>query len=387
MCVHRIAEIPFPIATEPVKWVGYSRVRERVMVLAAKKDYYEVLGVDRNADQAAIKKAYRKLAKKYHPDTNDGNGQAEQRFKEITEAYTTLSDPEKKKLYDQFGHRAFDGTGNPYEGTSGSGFYGNPFGRQGDGGYYSDFPGAGKNGGGYRTYHFEGSNMDDMFRDIFGGSYGNRKNNDTGKQGFSGFGSHGGFGQGGFWDEGFRQGNYSDRGEDLNAEVTISFEDAAFGCDRMIRLQSTDGSGKIQSLQVHIPAGIDNGKSIRLRGKGMMGVGGGEPGDLLLKVTIKEKPGFERKGTDVYSTVNIPFTTAVFGGEVQVQTIDGFVLCKIREGTQSGTRIRLRGKGIISMKDPDVRGDQYVTVQIQVPQNLSPEAKQKLREYDVVSKK
>lgn len=144
----------------------------------------------------------------------------------------------------------------------------------------------------------------------------------------------------------------------------------------------TDGSsGAPQTLQIHIPAGIDTGKSIRLKGKGMPGTGGGEPGDLLLKVTVGIRPGYERKGSDVYTTISIPYTTAVFGGEATVPTLYGNVICKIREGMQSGSKIRLRGKGIVSMKNPSVRGDQYVTIQIQVPQNLNYSAKEKLHEY------
>ena len=139
--------------------------------------------------------------------------------------------------------------------------------------------------------------------------------------------------------------------------------------------------GSVQSLQVKIPAGIESGKTIRLKGKGHPGVGGGEPGDLLLRVTAGKKPGFERKGMDLYTTLRIPFTTAALGGEATVQTIYGNVLCKIREGTQSGSKIRLRGKGIVSMKDPSVHGDQYVKIEVQVPRNLSPEARQKLREF------
>ena len=137
----------------------------------------------------------------------------------------------------------------------------------------------------------------------------------------------------------------------------------------------------MQSLQVHIPAGIDTGKTVRLKGKGMPGVNGGESGDLLLGVTVREKEGYERKGMDVYTTVQIPFTTAVFGGEAVVSTLYGNVLCKIRKGMQSGTKIRLKDKGIVSMKNPSVRGDQYVTVQIQVPRRLSSEAERKLREF------
>ena len=150
----------------------------------------------------------------------------------------------------------------------------------------------------------------------------------------------------------------------------------------MIHLQNPDGRGTIQSLQVHIPAGIETGKSVRLRGKGMSGRNGGEAGDLLLKVRAGDKPGYERKGVDLYTKVDIPFTTAVFGGEVLVTTLYGNVMCKIQPGTQSGTKIRLRGKGIVSMKNSSVHGDQYVTVQIEVPKYLNPEAKQKLKEFE-----
>lgn len=318
--------------------------------METKRDYYEVLGVARGADENAIKKAYRKLAKKYHPDTNAGNPQAEKKFKEITEAYSVLSDPEKRKLYDQFGHAAFDG------GASASG---GPF---RSGGYSSGGYSTGGNGG-YREFHFEGGSMDDMFDDLFGGFF------------------HGGRKKSGFQD-GFGGGPFRQKGADLRAETEVSFDEAAFGCDKIISFQDPNRGGGMQTLQVHIPAGIDSGKSIRLKGKGMPGTGGGEPGDLLLKVRVGEKPGFERKGMDVYSTAEIPFTTAVFGGEARVHTLYGDVMCRIREGTQSGTKIRLRGKGIVSMQDPSVHGDHYVTVQIQVPRNLSPEAKQRLREYE-----
>ena len=190
------------------------------------------------------------------------------------------------------------------------------------------------------------------------------------------------FGGSGFYG-GFGGGNFRSKGSDMHAEVTVGFDEAAFGCDKIIRLQDPSGAnGSVQSLKVHIPAGIDSGKSIRLRGKGMPGTNGGENGDLLLKVQVAEKPGYERKGMDVYTTVTVPFTTAVFGGEAVVSTLYGNVLCKIREGTQSGTKIRLRGKGIVSMKDPSVHGDQYVTVQIEVPKYLNPAARQKLKEFE-----
>ena len=303
--------------------------------MAGKRDYYEVLGIGRDADDAQIKKAYRRLAKKYHPDTNSGN-EAEQKFKEVTEAYHVLSDKEKRKMYDQFGHAAFDQSGED---------------SPGGGGYWKSYGGPQR---GYQEYHFESGNMDDMFGDIFGDIFG-----------------------------GFRGRSSRKRGSDLHAEVTVGFDEAVFGCDKVIRMQNpSDPNGGVQSLQVHIPAGIDTGKSIRLKGRGMPGANGGESGDMLLRVTVAEKPGYERKGLDVYTTVFVPFTTAVFGGEAVVDTLYGSVLCKIREGTQSGTKIRLRGKGIVSMKDSSVHGDQYVTVQIEVPGHLDETAKQKLREFE-----
>ena len=304
--------------------------------MSVKKDYYEILGISRNADENQIKKAYRRLAKKYHPDTNAGNEDAEQKFKEVTEAYNILSDKEKRKLYDQFGHVPFNQSG------AGSG--------QGNG-YWQSYGGPRS---GYQEYHFEGGDMDDMFRDMFGDIFG------------------------GFDRSGFRQ-----KGRDVKAQVFVSFDEAAFGCDKVIRLQdAASRNGSVQSLQVHIPAGLDTGKAVRLKGKGMPGVNGGENGDLLLVVDVGEKPGYERKGQDVFTTVQIPYTTAVFGGEAVVGTLYGNVVCKIRKGMQPGTKIRLKGKGIVSMQDPCVHGDQYVTVQIQVPRHLSPEAEQKLREFE-----
>ena len=168
------------------------------------------------------------------------------------------------------------------------------------------------------------------------------------------------------------------KGENLEAEISLTFDEAAFGCDKMITLQEADGN---RTLKVHIPAGIDTGQSVRLRGKGHPGIGGGEPGDLLLRAKVGTKPGYERKGADVYTTVNIPYTTAALGGEARVSTLYGDVSCKIKEGTQSGSKIRLRGKGIVSMKNPNVHGDQYVTVQIQVPRHLNQQARRKLMEY------
>ncbi|WP_334160336.1 J domain-containing protein [Muricomes intestini] len=331
--------------------------------MTAKRDYYDILGIERNADAGAIKKAYRKLAKKYHPDTNAGNADTKKKFEEVGEAYAILSDPEKKKMYDQFGHAAFEaGAG------AGSAYGENSYGRRA-------YTGGGN---GWREYHFEGEDMDDLFGDLFGNIFHENKKQDSRaqtshKSSFYSSGFDGGF-----------SGSYPGKGEDLRADISVSFDEAALGCDKMITLQDPKVPGTRQSLSVHIPAGIDTGQSVRLRGKGMPGIGGGDPGDLLLKVKVETKPGYERKGLDVYTTVNIPYTTAVFGGEVRVHTLYGDVNCKIHEGTQSGSKVRLRGKGIVSMKNPAVHGDQYVTIQIQVPKKLTPEARKKLMEYKQV---
>lgn len=340
-------------------------------IMAAKRDYYEILGIERTADENSIKKAYRKLAKKYHPDTNKGNPQAEEKFKEATEAYAVLSDPEKRKQYDQFGAES----GNP--------------------------------NGEWQEYHFEEGDMDDILKNIFGGGFSgfyDRGFHQSFAQGSQNGGFHQdftqGFQNGGFhqsYTQGFQNGGFNrnfrngyqgdfryqmppEDGEDIHADIEVEFMEAVTGCDKVIRFTGADGNTK--SLEVHIPAGIDTGKSIRLRGKGRPGTGGGRQGDLLLRVKVKEKPGFERKDRDVYTTVRISFTTAVFGGDIIVPTLYGNVQCKVRPGTQSGTKIRLQGKGIVSMKNPYIRGDQYATVQINVPQTLSPGARQKLKEFE-----
>lgn len=313
-----------------------------------KKDYYDILGLSRNASASEIKKAYRKLAKKYHPDSNEGNSVAAERFKEVNEAYDILSDEKKRKLYDQFGHAAFE-EGGTYQHAQG-----NPF-AEGFG-----------NGNGYHEYHFEDSqDMEDIFRNFFGGGFRRGRADSEFSYHGSGFGN---------------ENAYRSKGEDLHAQVEISFDEAVFGAKKVIHLQSDNG--KIQSYEVNIPAGIDSEKTIRLKGKGYPGIHGGEAGDLLLKVTVREKAGYRREGCDVYTTLEIPFTTAVFGGEVKVHTIHGDVLCTIKAGTQSGTKIRLKGKGIPVMDHPSIRGDQYAVVQIQVPMDLTPRSRQKLKEFE-----
>ncbi|MDO5411119.1 MAG: J domain-containing protein [Lachnospiraceae bacterium] len=326
-----------------------------------KKDYYEVLGVSRTADASAIKKAYRKLAKKYHPDSNEGNAYAAEKFKEVNKAYDILSDEKKRKLYDQYGDAAFDGTA--FDETAG-GFTGTKNGGFGNGAYraYSNPNGS------FHEYHFEGGeDMDDILKNIFGGAGTFHGRTSGGFQNSRFSGTH--------FDRGFFE-----NGSDIQSEIEVSFDDAAFGGKKRIQLQ--DEHGQVQSLEVNIPAGIEDGKVIRLKGKGAPGRNGGEAGDLFLKVKVHDKPGFRREGQDVYTTVTVPFAAAALGGEAKIATIYGDVVCRIKAGTQSGSKIRLKGKGIAVMGNPSVRGNQYVTVEVAVPENLSPEARQKLREFE-----
>ena len=356
-----------------------------------KRDYYEVLGVDKSADDAAIKKAYRQLAKKYHPDMNPGDAEAEKKFKEASEAYAVLSDPEKKRQYDQFGHAAFDGG----------------------------------MGGGAGGFDFSGMDMGDIFGDIFGDFFGGgrRRSADNGPR----------------------------KGANLRAVVRISFEEAAFGCEKEIEITLKDdcttchttgakpgtspetctkcggkgkvvytqqsflgmvqnvqtcpdcnGTGKIikekcpdcrgtgyiasrKKIKVKIPAGIDNGQSVRIRDKGEPGTNGGPRGDLLVEVNVSRHPIFQRQDMNIYSTAPISFAQAALGGEVRISTIDGDILYDVKPGTQTDTRIRLKGKGIPSLRNANVRGDHYVTLVVQVPTSLNEEAKEALRKFDEVS--
>ena len=297
-----------------------------------KRDYYDVLGIQKNADEKEVKRAYRILAKKYHPDTNPGNKTAEQKFKEITEAYNILSDPEKKKLYDQYGFAAFDGSMGAGNESGFSGSY------------------SGRNGGRSTAFHFEG---DDIFGNMFDDFFCGRFSQET-----SG-----------------KKNTKRQKGQDLKSEITITFEEAAFGCKKRLYMEGTG-----QAMEVTIPAGIDEGKSVRLKGKGHQGSAGNPAGDLVLKVHIAQKPGYERKGMDVYTTENIPYTTAVLGGTAVFHTLYGDVKCRIPVGTQSGTKIRLKQKGIVSAKDASVCGDAYVTIQIAVPRNPTPQERKKIQE-------
>ncbi len=359
-----------------------------------KRDYYEVLGVGKNASEDDIKKAYRKLAKQYHPDLHPGDKECEEKFKELNEAAQVLGDPEKRKKYDQFGFAAFDP--NAGFGGGGAGFGG-----------FGDFGGFGG------------------FGDIFG---------DLGDI----------FGFGGGASSARRSG--PQRGESVRVGVTLSFEEAAFGCKKEITVarveecpdchgsgcaagsspetcpdckgsgtvrstkrtpfgmvQSTGpcsrcgGTGKIihnpcptcrgkgavrrnKKITVNIPAGIDDGQTVSLRGQGSAGANGGPAGDLLVTVAVRESDKFERDGANVLSAVSVSFTQAALGADLQVDTIDGPVKLTIPEGTQPGTVFRLRGKGIPFLRGSG-RGDQYVTVNVDVPKGLNGAQKDALRAY------
>ena len=356
-----------------------------------KRDYYEVLGVSKGASEDELKKAYRKLAKKYHPDLNPGDKAAEASFKEVNEAYEVLSDKDKRARYDQFGHAGVDPNFNP-----GGGF------------------------GGFGGFTDMGDiDLGDLFGSFFGG----------------------GFGGGG----GSRR-NAPQKGETVRAGVTITFEEAAFGCEKEVTVSRTEqcdvckgtgcapgttaevcpdchgsgtvriqrggggfsfstttscpkcrGTGKIihqpcktcggggtvrkqKKLAVTIPAGIDDGQAVSLRGQGGAGRNGGPAGDLLIGVTVKPHPIFRREGTSVYMDQPVSFVQAALGAELEIPTLDGKVKWTLPEGTQPGTTFRLNGKGIPGLGGRG-RGNQYVTVKVQVPTNLNKEQKEALRAF------
>ncbi len=357
-----------------------------------KRDYYEVLGVEKGADEDTLKKAYRKLAKKYHPDANPGDKAAEAKFKEASEAYAVLSDPDKRRKYDQFGHAAFDGPGG---------------------------------GGGYSPFgDFTSMDFTDMFGDIFGDLFGGRSRaSRTGPR----------------------------KGANLRTAVRITFEEAVFGCSKEIELTLKDtcpkcngtgckpgtskttcgkcggkgqivftqqslfgtvqnvqtcpdcqGSGQVikekcpdcygtgyiaskKKIQVDIPAGIDNGQAVRIRDKGEPGINGGARGDLLVEVNVSRHPIFQRRDMDIYSTAPITYAQAALGGDVMIDTVDGKVVYNVKAGTQTDTRVRLKGKGVPSLRNSAIRGDQYVTLIVQVPTGLNGQAKDILRQFDALT--
>ncbi len=361
------------------------------LTLADKKDYYELLGVDRGASADEIKKAYRTMAKKYHPDLHPGDAEAEQRFKEISEANEVLSDPEKRARYDQFGHAGVDPS------------YGGGGGAYGQNVNFGDF-----------------GDLGDIFSSFFGGGFGGGRSVNP---------------------------NAPRRGNDTSATLALSFEEAAKGCKKSIRvtrivecgdchgtgaeagssaqtcpkchgrgqinvsqrtafgiMQSTrvcdqcGGRGKIidhpchscggkgrvrrtSEQTVEVPAGIDDNQVLNVRGAGDAGVNGGPAGDLHINIAVRPHPIFERDGFDVYCQVPITFAQAALGAEISVPTLDGRVKFTIHEGTQSGDEFKLKGKGITRLRYAG-RGDQYVKVVVEVPKDLSKAQKEKLKEFD-----
>lgn len=368
--------------------------------MAEKRDYYEVLGIGKNATDAEIKSAYRKLAKKYHPDLNPGNKEAEEKFKEVNEANDVLSDPQKRQRYDQFG---FAGVDPNYAAANGGG--------------------AGGFGGG-----FGGVDLGDIFGDIFGGGFGG---------GFSGFGGG----------SSTRTANAPRKGHDIQASVILTFEEAAHGCSKKITINRQDtcpdcggtgaakgtspetcpdcggrgyvvtqqrtpfgvmqsqqpcshcggrgtiirnpcktcrGTGKTaarKSLEINIPAGIDDDQNIALRGQGDAGSNGGPAGDVIVHVTVKADPMFERDGYDVTIHVPITFSQAVLGDDVEVPTVDGRIVQHIPEGTQSGTKFRLRGQGIQYLNGRG-RGAQYVIVDVEIPKKVTRAQREALKAFE-----
>jgi curved DNA-binding protein len=296
------------------------------------KDYYKILGVGKKASDTEIKKAYRKLARKYHPDVNPGDPDAEEHFKEINEAHEVLSDPEKRKKYDQLGTswRQYQRTG-----ADASGF---------DWGQWYAQPGGGR-------VHVEYADLGDLF---------------GGGGGFSDFFSaiFGSMGRGGGASWGVGGQPRTGPGQDYEQEVEVTLEEAFSGTNRVLQ---KDG----RRLEVKIPAGVATGSKVRMRGEGGQGVGGGTKGDLYLRVRVLPHRSLERKGNDLHCEVPVDLYTAVLGGEVRVPTLKGGAMLRIPPETQSGKTFRLKGQGMPLLKDPQQRGDLYAKVMVKVPENLS----------------
>ncbi|MBC5773374.1 J domain-containing protein [Pontibacter sp. KCTC 32443] len=312
------------------------------------KDYYKILGVTKSASQAEIKKAYRALAKKYHPDKNKGDKAAEDKFKDISEAYEVLGDEEKRKQYDQLG-----ANWRQYQNAGAGGFGGR-------GGQY-EYYGGGQPGG------FRGFETD---ADMFGGGFSEFF------QQF--FGGGGGFSQ----QTGGRGRTHAAKGQDYESEMEISLQEAYHGASRLINLQN-------QQLRITTKPGVADGQVLRIRGKGAPGPGGGTAGDLYIKVLIKPDHNFERKGNDLYTTLPVDMYTAILGGDAHVRTLTGQLKLKIPAGTQSDKSLRLKGKGMPVYGKPDQHGDLYVKITVTLPTHLSEEEKelfQKLREIHQAKK-
>jgi molecular chaperone DnaJ len=297
----------------------------------ADKDYYDILGVKKTATEDEIKKAYRNLAKKYHPDRNKGNKDAENKFKEISEAYAVLSDKEKREQYDRLGTEAFGG-GNPF--GAGGPFSGFNF-------DFSQFTGGRARRGGTRSRTTSSGNFTDIFSDLFGG----------GAAGGPG-GAH------------FERDSGVQRGPDTQAELTIDFRDAVLGSTMDVNVNG-------ERVKVKIPEGVKDGQTIRLRGKGAVAFLGGPAGDLNVLIHVRPHGFFERRGDDIFIDLPITLGEAIRGAEVDVPTIHGPVRARIPAGTSGGQRFRLSGKGV---KKKAGAGDHYYTVQIVLPKDLPPDA-------------
>ena len=325
------------------------------------KDYYQTLGVTKASTDKEIKQAFRKLARKFHPDVNPGDKSAEGRFKEINEAYEVLGDPEKRRKYDELGAnwRMYEqaqqqGAGGP------SGFGGGP----GPGGAWTVNMGGGP--GGYRTMTPEEmqelfGNEDpfsDFFRTFFGGGAGGAR--EAGR-------ARGGRGR-------------SQKGQDIEHEVELTLEEAYHGATRRMSIKE---GGHARSVDVRIPVGVKDGSRVRAAGEGAAGSNGGASGDLYLRVRVRPHPVFERKGDDLHTRVAVPVTTAVLGGEAQVPTVTGSVRLRIPEGTQNSQVFRLKGHGMPQIGRPDDRGDLYATVDVQLPRALTKDQRQ---HYEALAK-
>lgn len=323
------------------------------------KDYYEVLGVSKSATQDELRKAFRKLARKYHPDTaaEADRPKAEEKFKEINEAYEVLGDPEKRKRYDQLGAN-WDTAG---AGGVGGGFHGYP-GGAGAGGPGGGFYSAGGPGGQRYEFHFgEGTGFSDFFEQFFGGGGGSRG-------GFTDYFGGGGPGP----DEFYRaqSGAAAPRkGRDVEGELMVTLEEAMHGAKRTIKLEMTDhqsGRPEIKSLQVRVPPGVRDGQKIRLAGQGSPGMGGAASGDLLLRVKFAQHPDYTVDGADLYYQLELAPWEALLGADVEVPTPDGRIKLHLKPGTEGGQRQRIRGRGLPNRDGS--RGDLYVEIVIQVPE-------------------
>jgi DnaJ-class molecular chaperone len=312
------------------------------------RDFYDILGVKKNASEKEIKSAYRKLARKYHPDVNPGDKSAEERFKEISEANDVLYDKKRRAQYDRVGHQAWKAgiKDAPPPGADGWGFPGNTGARPGAGGGFEGFDGFNFRYGGAS----QGAGDIDL-EDLLGGFFGSGR-----KRG------------------GRRRG--PTRGEDDLARMAVSMLDAIRGGERHITL--TTGNGQSESLTVKVPAGIREGQKIRLAGKGHPGIAGGQPGDLLIEIVYEPDARFSRSGEDLTVSVKIPFSIAALGGEITVPTLEGSAQLKIPPGTQGGQRLRLGGKGLPRRGG---RGDLYASIQIHVPKNLDEQGRDLVAQF------